>query len=87
MVPQYYVDISTTFEVKQQMLACHDSQRAWLRAQHGVDEYLESQRRWSARRGSEISVPFAEAFRQHLGHPYPHDNILQQLLGDVVRIS
>lgn len=87
VVPQYYVDISTTFEVKQQMLACHDSQRAWLRAQHGVDEYLESQRRWSARRGSEISVPFAEAFRQHLGHPYPHDNILQQLLGDVVRIS
>jgi LmbE family N-acetylglucosaminyl deacetylase len=85
VVPQFYVDISSVFERKQQMLACHASQREWLRAQHGVDEYLESQRRWSAQRGSEIGVPFAEAFRQHLGHPYPHDNVLLELLGDAVR--
>lgn len=78
--PHFYVDISDTFETKQRMLACHESQRAWLRAQHGVDEYLESQQRWSARRGEEVGVQYAEAFRQHRGHPYPHDNILEQLL-------
>jgi hypothetical protein len=67
------------------MLACHDSQRAWLRTQHGVDEYVESQKRWSARRGQECGVAYAEAFRQHLGHPYPHNNVLAELLGDKVR--
>lgn len=85
VVPHFYVDISSVWDRKQQMLACHASQREWLRAQHGVDEYLESQRRWSAQRGSEIGVPFAEAFRQHVGHPYPHDNVLVELLGAAVR--
>jgi LmbE family N-acetylglucosaminyl deacetylase len=82
--PQLYVDISATFQTKQAMLACHASQRDWLRAQHGVDEYMEIQRRWSSQRGSEIGVTYAEAFRQHQGHPYPHNNLLQELLGDLV---
>lgn len=82
--PKFYVDITETFATKQKMLSMHSSQREWLRAQHGVDEYLDSQERWSQKRGQEIGVPHAEGFRQHLGHPYPHDNILQQLLGLLV---
>ncbi len=85
--PHFYVDISSTFQLKSRMLACHESQRAWLRAQHGVDEYLESQERWSAQRGSEIGAEFAEAFRQHRGHPYPGDNILAKLLGEKVKTA
>lgn len=84
--PHFYVDISRTFEQKRAMLACHASQRQWLRAQHGVDEYLESQRRWSAARGAEIGVAYAEAFRQHRGHPYPHENLLTTLLQEVKEI-
>jgi LmbE family N-acetylglucosaminyl deacetylase len=76
----FIVDVSATFETKLKMLACHDSQRAWLRRQHGVDEYLESCRRWCAKRGEEIGKQYGEAFRQHLGHPYPHDNLLLKLL-------
>lgn len=78
--PHFHIDIGTVFDLKQQMLACHESQRNWLRAQHGVDEYLESQRRWSASRGWEVQVQFAEGFRQHTGHPYPHHNVLADLL-------
>ncbi|MBX7167672.1 MAG: PIG-L family deacetylase [Pirellulales bacterium] len=85
--PHFYVDISNTFETKQRMLACHDSQRAWLQAQHGVDEYLESQRRWSEARGQEAGFALAEAFRQHRGHPYPQDNILAKLLGSLVKAA
>jgi N-acetylglucosamine malate deacetylase 1 len=76
----FIVDISETFEKKLEMLACHDSQRAWLRKQHGLDEYLDGCRRWSAARGQEIGVAYGEAFRQHRGHPYPHDNRLVELL-------
>ena len=62
------------------MLACHASQRNWLLRQHGIDEYLESQAQWGARRGAEIGVAQGEAFRQYLGHPYPKDNLLLSLL-------
>ncbi len=78
--PEFIVDISSTFELKQQMLACHASQRNWLLQQHGIDEYLESCRRWSAARGQQAGVEFGEAFRQHKGHPYPHENRLWELL-------
>lgn len=74
--PQFIVDISRTFELKQQMLACHDSQRSWLLKQHGIDEYLDSCERWSFKRGDEAGVRYGEAFRQHCGHPYPTDNRL-----------
>ena len=85
IVPQFYVDISTTYQIKRDTPACHDSQRTWLRAQHGVDEYLESMQRWSSRRGQEVGVEYAEAYRQHLGHPYPRSNLLGELVGDALR--
>ena len=76
----FIVDVSATFEKKLAMLACHESQRMWLRRQHGLDEYLDGCRRWSAARGQEIGVSYGEAFTQHCGHPYPHDNLLLTLL-------
>ena len=76
----FIVDISSKIDLKLKMLACHKSQREWLQRQHGMDEYLDSCRRWSKLRGSEIDVGYGEGFRQHKGHPYPHEDILQQLL-------
>ena len=66
------------FATKREMLACHASQRNWLLRQHGIDEYLTMQAKWGARRGAEIGVAQAEAFRQYRGHPYPQDNLLLQ---------
>lgn len=86
IAPHFYVDVTSVFETKRTMLAQHASQRNWLRAQHGVDEYLDNQQRWSAARGREIGVQYAEGFRQHLGHPYPHDNVLAELLPDQVKV-
>lgn len=76
----FHVDVTSVFALKQEMLACHASQRNWLLRQHGIDEYLEAQRRWSTKRGNEIGVDHAEAFRQHRGHPYPQDNLLLSLI-------
>jgi len=78
--PDFIIDISRTFALKRDMLACHSSQRNWLLRQHGVDEYLDSCEKWSAKRGQEIGAAYGEAFVQHKGHPYPHDNLLQELL-------
>jgi LmbE family N-acetylglucosaminyl deacetylase len=78
--PGFCIDVSRVFALKQQMLACHASQRNWLLRQHGMDEYLESQAKWAAHRGAEIGAAQAEGFRQYLGHPYPHDNLLLTLV-------
>ncbi len=78
--PDFIVDVTASFDMKQKMLACHASQRNWLRKQHGMDEYLERCERWAAARGREIGVKYGEAFRQHSGHPYPGDNRLAELL-------
>ncbi|MDQ3634575.1 MAG: PIG-L family deacetylase [Acidobacteriota bacterium] len=90
ITPQFYVEISNFIEQKIEMLSCHASQRNWLRAHHGMDEYIESMRRWNAslgKRASQVSgnlIKYAEAFRQHRGHAYPIDNALAALLGESV---
>ena len=79
--PGFCVDIGSVIETKAEMLAKHASQRNWLIKHHGMDNYIESMRQWSAHRGREHGVAFAEGFRQHLGHSYPQDNLIGKLLG------
>ena len=81
ITPAFRVDISPVIGEKAKMLDCHESQRAWLRKHHGVDNLGEAMREWNATQGRAAGVPFAEGFRQHLGHSYPKDNILKELLG------
>ena len=79
--PTTYVDITTQLDRKAEMLACHASQREWLRAHHGEDEYLNAMRRHGQMRGAETGVSAAEAFVQHRGHAYPRNDLLAELFG------
>jgi LmbE family N-acetylglucosaminyl deacetylase len=81
--PAFRIDISPVIDQKGVMLEKHESQRAWLRKHHGVDNLVESMRAWSASQGQVAGVAFAEGFRQHLGHSYPQNNLLAELLGTV----
>ncbi len=74
------VDISRTIEQKAAALACHDSQRAWLLKQHGIDDYMDQMRNWGAQRGKLIGAAYGEGFTLHRGHPHPTDDILNGLL-------
>ncbi|MBI1388711.1 MAG: PIG-L family deacetylase [bacterium] len=78
--PEFCIDVSDAISEKAEMLACHASQREWLRAHHGMDEYIEAMMRFSAARGALIGADYAEGFRQHRGHAYPHEPRLQELL-------
>jgi LmbE family N-acetylglucosaminyl deacetylase len=82
--PSFYVDITSVMETKEEMLACHKSQREWLLVHHKIDEYILSMKRFAKKRGMEINTAYAEGFRQHLGHGYPQDNVLRELLGNLV---
>ncbi len=81
------VDITGQMDFKSAMLACHKSQREWLQQHHGLDEYIESMRAWGASRGAMAArvagrpIRYAEAFQQHLGHAYPHTDLLGRSLG------
>lgn len=81
--PSVFVDISTEMDMKEKMLACHESQQSWLMA-HQDSEYIQAMKRFSGQRGKEIGTTYAEGFRQHLGHGYPGNNILGEILGDRV---
>lgn len=83
--PQFYVNITETIERKKQMLGHHASQRDWLRAHHGIDQYLIQMSEWAANYGQECGCDFAEGFRQHLGHGYPHEPVLQQALEQFIK--
>jgi LmbE family N-acetylglucosaminyl deacetylase len=74
------VDVTSVYETKRQALACHSSQREWLRRQHGIDEYMDACDRWSRARGQEQGFLHGEGFRQYKGHPHPGNNILSELL-------
>lgn len=73
--PAFYIDITSRIELKEQMLCCHESQRNWLMAHHGMDKYTEMMRAFARKHGAEIKADYAEAFRQHLGHGFPQNNL------------
>lgn len=79
--PDFLVDIETTFAAKRDMLSRHESQREWLRRQHGMDNYLDTMESWTKERGAMAGLRYAEGFRHYKGHPYPESPLLEELLG------
>lgn len=77
------VNISSAMDTKAKMLACHESQRAWLAYHNKWDEYVETMKTQSQVEGRRIGVPYAEGFIQHRSFGHPHDNILKEILGDL----
>jgi LmbE family N-acetylglucosaminyl deacetylase len=78
--PTTFVDVTGVYDRKEAMLACHASQREWLRAHHGMDEYMDAMGRHAEDRGKRVGVRYAEAFVQHRGHSYPRDDVLAAML-------
>ncbi|QDT05645.1 4-oxalmesaconate hydratase [Rubripirellula lacrimiformis] len=77
--PTTYVEVTEQMDLKTEMLACHASQREWLRSHNGIDNYLSAMRDYNLRRGSDIGVTAAESFVQHRGHGHPHHDLLSEL--------
>jgi LmbE family N-acetylglucosaminyl deacetylase len=80
--PGILVDVSAMFSLKEQMFLCHQSQLAWLKGHHGVDDFVQSIRQLGQKRGEQAGVRYAEGFRQHLGHAFPQGDILTESTGD-----
>lgn len=84
IVPDFFVDVTATFEMKKTMLAEHASQRNWLLKHHGVDDYMVQMENWTRANGATVGVALAEGFRRYKGHPYPQTPLLEEALGTLV---
>lgn len=79
------VNITSTLKRKEQMLACHESQQAWLQTQQKIPETLLTMRKMAQEAGKRARFRWAEGFRQHLGQGFPSTNLLKEMLGALVR--
>ncbi|UCF97077.1 MAG: PIG-L family deacetylase [Spirochaetaceae bacterium] len=77
------IDVTTAMASKERMLACHESQREWLRYINKFDAYLEDMKEKTRAHGQRIGRPYGECFIQHVGNGHPTDNILKTILGDL----
>lgn len=81
VMPDFVVNVETTFDKKKQMLAQHRSQREWLLRHHGVDDYMDMMESQTHEIGRRAGLAFGEGFRRYRGHPYPQTPLLEELLG------
>jgi LmbE family N-acetylglucosaminyl deacetylase len=67
IVPEHFVDVTSLFDRKIEMLVKHQSQKAWLDRSQGMDSYVTAMRDLNAEVGR-ISGSFAlaEGWRRHL---------------------
>ena len=82
--PGFVVNVKSTFKTKSKMLAAHESQREWLKRQHGIEDPIQEMERWTRSRGKLAGVDYGEGFRRYGGHPFPDTPLLEELLGSKV---
>jgi LmbE family N-acetylglucosaminyl deacetylase len=65
--PQMFVDVSSVFEIKERMLACHASQRDWLDESQHMDSFLQGMQDLTREVGTMSGrYSHAEGWRKHL---------------------
>jgi LmbE family N-acetylglucosaminyl deacetylase len=87
VMSDFAVNVGATVKTKMAMLACHESQYAWVSKQHEVADYLGAIESWTRRRGKHFGAQYAEGFRQYKTHPYPASPLLQELVGEALLTS
>lgn len=82
--PDLYVDVSQVIDRKREILACHESQQAWLDSTQKMSSYLQSMLDMDRERGRLSGrFEYAEAFRRHLHLGFSSDGFdpLKDALG------
>lgn len=82
--PQFFIDISSTIDIKMEMLTHHVSQIDLMRVMHKMENFFEEMKKNDIHMGELAGTEYAEAFWQHLGGGYQKDPLLQEELKDFV---
>ena len=86
--PELYVDTTRVHAAKREALACHASQKEWLDATQGQDNYLNTMDAFSRTLGRQADkFQHAEGWTRHLHYGFgaAEDDPLRETLGRLVR--
>jgi len=78
--PTTVIRIAKEYSRKIEMITCHASQAVWRREHHRLGDVVEAVERLAIDRGRLIGATLGEAFVQFIGHGYPSDDLLRNLL-------
>jgi LmbE family N-acetylglucosaminyl deacetylase len=83
IVPDFFVDVTSVMDDKEQMLTCHTSQKKWLDVSQGFDAYLLTMRQMTTEVGKMSGkFQYAEGWRRHshLGYARQEIDPMQDIL-------
>lgn len=80
VTPTTVVRITRQQTKKLEMVSCHASVLDWMSRQAGVPNLVETIREHGIDRGRLAGAVSAEAFVQYIGHGFPADDLLRELL-------
>ena len=90
VIPGMFVDVTSVIDEKEQMLACHQSQKKWLDDSQGLDSYLHTMRDMSRQVGGMSGASeYAEGWlrHSHLGFCEAEADPLAHALADKALIN
>ncbi len=78
--PSFIIDVTTKFNLKKEMLACHESQKAVMELMFGITDFFGDMRNSDKKIGTMAGVEYAEAYWQNTGAAFYSDPLIQEIL-------
>jgi N-acetylglucosamine malate deacetylase 1 len=83
--PSFFIDVTTTFEKKKEMLSFHDSQKKVMERMFNITDFFGDMRDSDKKLGKMAGVPYAEAYWQNTGGGFNNFPFIQEILKDYKR--
>ena len=83
--PSFFIDVTSTFEKKKEMLSFHESQQAVMKLMFKLDDFFGDMRNSDKKLGELSGVKYAEAYWQNIGAGFPKEKLIQNVLTNYLR--
>lgn len=83
--PSFFIDVTTTFDKKKEMLSHHDSQKKVMELMFNIKDFFGDMRGFDQKLGKLAGVKYAEAYWQNTGRGFNNEPFIQEILKDFRR--
>ena len=83
--PSFFIDVTTTFEKKKEMLSYHDSQKKVMELMFNIKDFFGDMRDFDHKLGKMSGVKYAEAYWQNTGGGFNNFPFIQEVLKEFKR--
>ncbi len=78
--PDFFIDVTTKFNIKKEMLGCHESQKAVMELMFNITDFFGDMRETDLKTGKMAGVKYAEAYWQNKGAGFYPEPLIQEKL-------